>query len=59
MQDRRLGALETGGKQTIERAFAGAARRLAGGIAASRRLARGIDENRLGHQMALMGLSSL
>ena len=42
MQDRRLRAPETGGKQTIERAFAGAARRLAGGIAASRRLAPGI-----------------
>ena len=58
MQDRRLGALEPGRKQTIERAFAGPPA-LAGGVAASRRLARGIGQNRLGHQMALMGLSSL
>ena len=59
MQDRRLRALETGRKQAIERAFPGTARRLAGRIAVSRRLARRIDENRLGHQMALVGLSSL
>ena len=58
MQDRWLRALETGRKQAIERAFAGRARRFVGGVAASRRLAPGIDENRLGHQMALMGLAS-
>ena len=33
MQDRRLGALETGRKQAIERAFAGRARRFVGGVA--------------------------
>ena len=48
VQDRRLGSLEAGGKETIERALAGGARRLARSVAASRFLAREIGKRRGG-----------
>ena len=48
MQDRRFGPLEPGGEKMIERALAGAARRLAHGIGKGRRF------NGRGHRMALM-----
>src|ERR1700751_2873062 len=60
VQDRRFGLLESGGKEAIEPALAGGARRAARSVAASRFLARGFRENRGGngwsHRTALMGL---
>ena len=50
MQDRRLDPLEAGGEEMIERALAGAARRLAHGIGKGRRV------NGRGHPMALKRL---
>ena len=50
MQDRRLGPLEAGGEEMIERALAGAARRLTHGIGEGRRF------NGRGHRMALKSL---
>ena len=52
MQDRRFGPLEPGGEEMIERALAGAARRLAHGIGKGRRF------NGRGHRMALMVVSA-
>ena len=49
MQDRRLGPLEPRGEEMIERALAGAARRLTDGIGKGRRF------NGRGHRMALIG----
>jgi hypothetical protein len=52
MQDRRFGPLEPGGEEMIERALAGAARRLTDGIGKGRRF------NGRGHRMALMVVSA-